>query len=126
MQEILTLQRVDHPNIVKIYEIFKDEKYLYIVMEFVEGQELFDYIIEHFTVPEMEAASIINQILKTIKYLNSLNICHRDLKPENIIIGKIFLLNLRLIHIFDIDPETKNIKIIGKLFKLWHILSHLL
>ena len=99
MQEILTLQRVDHPNIVKIYEIFKDEKYLYIVMEFVEGQELFDYIIEHFTVPEMEAASIISQILKTIKYLNSLNICHRDLKPENIIIGKIFLLNLSLIHI---------------------------
>ena len=88
-------------------------------MEFVEGQELFDYIIEHFTVPEMEAASIINQILKTIKYLNSLNICHRDLKPENIIIGKIFLLNLRLIHIFDIDPETKNIKIIGKLFTLY-------
>lgn len=89
---MLTLQRVDHPNIVKVYEIFKDEKYLYIVLEYVDGKELFDYIVENYTVNEQDTAIIVTQILKTVKYLNSMNLCHRDLKPENIIIG---MLNLR-------------------------------
>lgn len=85
--EIELLKKVDHPNIVKIYEIFKDEKALYIVMEYIEGIELFQYIIERVKIAEQNSSIIVKQLLKTIKYLNSLSICHRDIKPENILIN---------------------------------------
>lgn len=97
VSEIVTLKKVDHPNIVKIYEIFKDTKNLYIVMEFVDGKELFEYVVEHTKINEKDSAAITKQLLKTIKYLNSLNICHRDVKPENI------LINPKSLHIKVID-----------------------
>jgi calcium-dependent protein kinase len=87
VSEIVTLKKVDHPNIVKIYEIFKDIKYLYIVMEFVDGKELFEYVVEHTKINELDSAKIAKQLIATVKYLNSLNICHRDIKPENILIN---------------------------------------
>ena len=96
IQEVLALKKIDHPNVVKIHEIFKDKKKLYIVMELVEGKELFDYVVERMQVNEKEAIIIVTQLLKTIKYMNGIKMCHRDLKPENIII----------------NPETLHIKII--------------
>jgi len=96
IQEILALKKIDHPNVVKIHEIFKDKRKLYIVMEYVEGKELFDFVVQKMKVMESEAAQIVMQLLRTIKYLNELKICHRDLKPENIII----------------NPDTLNVKII--------------
>ena len=56
-------------------------------MEFCKGKELFEYVVEHTKINERDSAFIIKQLLKTIKYLNSLNICHRDIKPENILIN---------------------------------------
>lgn len=88
VQEILTLKKVDHPNIVSIHEMFKDEEKLYLVMEHVEGMELFDFVTDRFKLMESEAVEIIEQLVKVIRYLNSLGICHRDLKPENIIINQ--------------------------------------
>lgn len=73
-QEILTLKRVDHPNIVKLYEIYKDVDKLYLVMEYIEGKELFDFIFERNRLKESEAASIIKQLLHCVNYLNTLNI----------------------------------------------------
>ena len=96
MQEIKILKEVSHPNIVKIFEIFKDKKKLYIVMEYVTGQELYDFIVSRNRLTEFESAVISEQLLKIIKYLNSLNIVHRDLKPENIMI----------------DPKTCKIKLL--------------
>lgn len=97
VSEIVTLKKVDHPNIVKIYEIFKDFKFLYIVMEFVDGKELFEYVVEHTKINELDSAKITKQLIATVKYLNSLNICHRDIKPENI------LINPKSLHIKLID-----------------------
>jgi calcium-dependent protein kinase len=88
IQEILTLKKVDHPNIVSIYEMYKDDEKLYLVMEYVEGQELFDFISQRFKLLESEASEIIEQLVKAIRYLNTLGVCHRDLKPENIIINQ--------------------------------------
>lgn len=96
VQEILTMKKVDHPNIVSIHEMFKNEEKLYLVMEYVEGMELFDFVAERFKLKESEAIDIIEQLVKVIKYLNALGICHRDLKPENIII----------------NPRTQKIKLI--------------
>jgi calcium-dependent protein kinase len=97
ISEILTLRKVDHPNIVKIYEIFQDNDFLYIVMEYVEGKELFEFVVELTKVNETDSSNITGQLLKTIKYLNSLNICHRDIKPENI------LINPKNLHVKVID-----------------------
>ena len=94
MQEIFIMIQLDHPNVVKIYEYFIDEKFLYIVMEMVNGGELFDKIQEKKKFTEIEASEIFFQLLSAINYLHKHNIVHRDIKPENILLdGK----NLKLI-----------------------------
>lgn len=112
IQEILTLKKIDHPNIVSIYEMFKDNEKLYLVLEYVEGQELFDFVTERFKLMESEACEIIGQLVKAIRYLNTLGICHRDLKPENIMINKetlqIKLLDFGLSAYFDESSQLKS------------------
>lgn len=63
-QEILTLKRVDHPSIVKLLEIYKDENRLYLVLEYIPGKELFDYIVDKSSLRESEASFIIQQLIK--------------------------------------------------------------
>mmetsp|Transcript_14511 Transcript_14511/g.14121 ORF Transcript_14511/g.14121 Transcript_14511/m.14121 type:complete len:173 (-) Transcript_14511:730-1248(-) len=79
------MMEVDHPNIIKFYETYKDNKYYHIVMEFCDGGELFERLIEIGSFSEKDAALIIKQVLSAIKHLHDKNIAHRDLKPENII-----------------------------------------
>jgi len=79
------LTQVDHPNIVKLYEVYEDEKYFSLVMELMTGGELFDTILEKEYYSEKEAAETIRPIIDAIKYCHSLNIIHRDIKPENLL-----------------------------------------
>ena len=74
IQEILTLKKVDHPNIVSIHELYQDSDRLYLLMDLVEGMELFDFVTERFKLKETEAIEIIEQLVKVIKYLNGLGI----------------------------------------------------
>lgn len=60
----------------------------YLVLEYVEGGELFDHIQRHITLPEEEAVRILRQILAALSYCHKFNICHRDLKPENILMDR--------------------------------------
>jgi calcium-dependent protein kinase len=63
------LRKVDHPNIIKLYEIFEDKKYYYIIMEFLTGGELFEKITdEEFDVTEKDAAMIMQQVFRGINY----------------------------------------------------------
>lgn len=82
-QEIAIMKMMDHPNIIKLYETFGDHRNIYLVMEVCLGGELFDRIIEvgHFT--EVQAAIIMQQIIRAVYYMHQNSICHRDLKPEN-------------------------------------------
>merc|ERR1719190_194718 len=77
------MKMMDHPNIIKLYETFEDHRNIYLVMEICAGGELFDRIIEsgHFT--EVQAASLMQQIIRAIYYMHENHVCHRDLKPEN-------------------------------------------
>ena len=84
--EIETLKKISHPNIISIYEIFEDSKNYYIMTELLEGGELFEMITTKGSFSEKDAAKITKQILNAVNYLHNQNIVHRDLKPENIML----------------------------------------
>lgn len=88
MNEVEILKSIDHPHVVKVFEFFEDEQRIYIVMEFLDGGELFDKIQENDYFTESNAKQIMKDLLETINYLHNQNIVHRDLKPENILFNK--------------------------------------
>ena len=88
-REIDILMKLDHPNIIKLYEVFEAPNSLYLIMEQCQGGELFDKILEHIENNEMysekDTAGIMMQIMSAIEYCHNNGICHRDLKPENLL-----------------------------------------
>ncbi len=91
IQEKNYMRLINHPNIVCLVEDFEDEKYIYLVMEYYKGGDLYSYIKEYRNndkyLSEKTIAKIIKIIAQTIQYLNNFGIVHRDLKPENIVFG---------------------------------------
>jgi 5'-AMP-activated protein kinase catalytic alpha subunit len=77
---------IRHPNIIQLYEIIETPKQLYLIMEYAQSGELFDYIAKHSKVKEPLAVQFFHQILAGVEYLHKLNIAHRDLKPENLLL----------------------------------------
>lgn len=77
---------LSHPNIVKFKEEFVTHEYLYYVIEFVDGMDLFQYVNQYEHLSESEAAFIMGELFQAVKYLNNVGIVHRDLKPENIML----------------------------------------
>lgn len=82
-REIRILFSLDHPNIVRLYEVFEDKKYVHLVTEYCSGGELFDHIVAMGRYSEMEAARLLHKMLLAVNNLHHNNVCHRDLKPEN-------------------------------------------
>jgi len=87
--EIAIMIKADHPNIIKLYEIYQDNFHIDLIMEECKGGELFGRIIRniqnHKNYSEKTAAKIFKQLISAIAYCHSQGICHRDLKPENIL-----------------------------------------
>jgi len=79
--EIGILKTLDHPNVIKLYELFEDPENIYLVMEFCEGGELLGGA--HGRLSEPDTAKAMAQIFRAVFYLHGNCICHRDLKPEN-------------------------------------------
>lgn len=75
----------DHPNIIKLYDMYSNSTKLYLIMELVNGGELFDRIVDKGSYTEQDAAQLISKICMAVKYLHSKDIVHRDLKPENLL-----------------------------------------
>ncbi|KAF7458505.1 putative histone kinase SNF1 [Cryptosporidium felis] len=84
IKEICILQSVIHPHIIRLYQVIDTPSDIYMVMEYVPGGELFDYIIQKGRLSEEEARKFFQQIISAMEYCNFNGICHRDLKPENI------------------------------------------
>ena len=84
--EIDILKIAQHPNIIKLYDVFENENYIYIIMEYCSGGDLLSYF-EHYEyeLPETKVCEIIHKLSMAIYYLHSYGIVHRDLKPENIL-----------------------------------------
>jgi len=83
--EIDILSQLDHPNVLKILEIFDEPDCIYLVLELLKGGELFDRIVEKESYSEKEAAETVRPLVDAIRYCHSLGIIHRDLKPENLL-----------------------------------------
>ncbi|KAM3140347.1 hypothetical protein pb186bvf_007507 [Paramecium bursaria] len=83
--EVEIMSQIDHPNIVKLYEVYDEKTKLNLVLELMTGGELFDRIVEKETYNEKEAADVIRPIVDAIRYCHSMGVVHRDLKPENLL-----------------------------------------
>ena len=89
MREVNLMIQLDHPNIIKLYEVYENQKNIYLIMELCTGGELFDRITLNtengiqFT--EKQAASLFKQMMSAINYCHKNGIVHRDLKPENLL-----------------------------------------
>ena len=86
---------MDHFNIVKLYEVYEDDKNFYLIMDLIKGGELFELIVKRQRLSQIDSQNIVMQILMATNYMHKKGFIHRDLKPENICID-----------------EDKNIKII--------------
>ena len=84
--EIDILKIAQHPNIIKLYDVFENENYIYIIMEYCSGGDLLSYFEYHeYELPEAKVCEIIHKLSMAVYYLHSYGIVHRDLKPENIL-----------------------------------------
>ena len=86
LKEIQILKMLDHPNIIKCFEIFEDESKYYIATEYCHGGDLFGEILKMQLFTEAQAARIIFQLLSALSYCHEKLVIHRDLKPENILL----------------------------------------
>lgn len=84
--EVDILNGLNHPNIIKCYEVYDEPEFYYIVTELVTGGELFDRIISKTHYNEKEARDLVKVLLITVQYLHNCGIVHRDLKPENLLL----------------------------------------
>ena len=87
-REIKILSLLDHPNIIKTYKISETPKKYYIIMEYCEGGELFDYIVEKERLDEFESSIFFYQLINALDYIHSKGVAHRDLKPENLLLSQ--------------------------------------
>lgn len=85
-REIIIMKLLTHPNVLRLYDVWETSKALYLVLEYVEGGELFDLLVERGPLQEQEAVKYFRQIILGTAYCHALGICHRDLKPENLLL----------------------------------------
>ncbi|XP_045463380.1 serine/threonine-protein kinase MARK2 isoform X5 [Harmonia axyridis] len=85
-REVRIMKMLDHPNIVKLFQVIETEKTLYLVMEYASGGEVFDYLVLHGRMKEKEARAKFRQIVSAVQYCHQKRIIHRDLKAENLLL----------------------------------------
>lgn len=86
--EVQLLMRLDHPNVIKLYQVMETENECYIIMEYAQGGELIDYIAARDRLTESEARKYFRQIISALDHCHSANVVHRDLKLENLLLNE--------------------------------------
>ena len=101
-REISILKRLHHINVIKIHKISEEQDNYFIVMEYCENGELFNYIVARQRLSEEETAYFFYQLINGLDYIHHKNIVHRDLKPENLLLSQ-----GNILKIVDFGPRRK-------------------
>ena len=88
MSEINALRKLDHPNIVRLYQYFMDQSFIYIILEKIEGSQLYDHLLGVDEGVRKNFPNIFKQILLAIQHCHSHGVVHRNITPDNILIHK--------------------------------------
>ncbi|CAG9332573.1 unnamed protein product [Blepharisma stoltei] len=99
LEEVEVLKKLDHPNIIKVYEVYHDQLYLHIVTELCLGGELFEKMGQMLYFSEIQAAKFMKEILSAVNHCHSVGVVHGDLRPENIL--------------FENDSPDAKLKLVG-------------
>ena len=102
--EIEIISRLNHKNIIHVEKILEDQKNFYIIMEYCEKGELFDYIVNKERLNPAEASLFFYQLINGVEYIHKQGFAHRDLKPENLLLTKekiLKIIDFGLCHDFD-------------------------
>ena len=104
MQEVRLMKLVQHPNVVRLYEVIDTQTKLYLVLELGDGGDMYDYIMKHEGgLGEDIARKYFRQIVTAIQYCHKLHVVHRDLKPENVV----FFEKLGMVKLTDFGFSNK-------------------
>ncbi|XP_058104966.1 CBL-interacting protein kinase 9 isoform X3 [Magnolia sinica] len=106
-REISTMKLIKHPNVVKLYEVMASKTKIYIVLEFVDGGELFDKIVNHGRLKEDEARRYFQQLINAVDYCHSRGVYHRDLKPENLLLDSFGVLKVSDFGLSAFSPQIR-------------------
>ena len=87
-REIEILKKLRHKNIVQIYDTISSTNHIYLIMEYIEGADLYDFISKKKTTNELYSCLLFQQLINAIEYIHKIGIAHRDIKPENILINE--------------------------------------
>jgi 5'-AMP-activated protein kinase catalytic alpha subunit len=87
-REIEIQKLFSHPNIIRLYEVIETDTDIYAVIEYIEGGEMFEYIVSRGRLDEDEARLIFQQLVAGTEYCHFHMVVHRDLKPENILLDE--------------------------------------
>jgi eukaryotic-like serine/threonine-protein kinase len=107
------LKQIQHPRIPRVYAVFHDEGYHYIVMDFVRGEDLEDILEREGPIPEARALAWANQIIEVLEYLHDEGMIYRDMKPSNVMIdsadGRIKLIDFGLAKVLQPTQQGTSI-----------------
>ncbi|KAG4305339.1 hypothetical protein PORY_001509 [Pneumocystis oryctolagi] len=112
-REICILQRVCHPNIVRLFDVIETSRYIGIILEYASGGELFDFILVHRYLKDNVASKLFAQLVSGVLYLHKKGIVHRDLKLENLLLDRnknIIVTDFGFANIFDVGDNLNSFR----------------
>ena len=115
LSEVYSAGRMQHPSVVSVYDAGQEDDYNYIVMEFVDGVTLQDYVTGDKSLTPNEVVDVIFQCAKGLDYVHRQGVIHRDLKPGNIMLshdGEVKIMDFSIAHI-DIGMEQHDTYVLG-------------
>jgi calcium/calmodulin-dependent protein kinase I len=107
INEMNIMRLLNHPNIIRLYEVYEGEHHIYFVMEYLKGGELFERVTKKGHYLEKDAALLFSKFLSGLAFMHENKVMHRDIKPENIILKDPYSFEVKLADFGLADYEMK-------------------
>lgn len=116
IEEAKAIFKMNHPNIVKVHDIFEENGTAYYVMDYIDGKSLGEMVKQRGALPEAEAVGYIRQVADALKYVHSLNRLHLDVKPGNVMVdanGHAVLIDFGASKYYDMESGENTSTLMG-------------